>query len=208
NATKVFASPVFQCCFLAQGVCYSILLVFNIVGPFMIQDTLHKPPTFFGYLALGIGLVYFLGGLSNRLHGPGLPTPEQRLRVGSLVMAAASIVMLVIAAIFGLQVWTLSIPVLVMGFSAGAMYPTLMAKGNSLFPNIAGLTAAILGFALLLVSSLVMALAGFVSVKMLMPLAAFFVVLALIVVATVTKLLRYLGEAEEARDVRQSGKAI
>lgn len=48
---KVLASPVFQSCFLAQGLCYSILLVFNIVGPFMVQTTLHKPPTFFGYLA-------------------------------------------------------------------------------------------------------------------------------------------------------------
>lgn len=35
NARKVLASPVFQSCFLAQGLCYSILLVFNIVGPFM-----------------------------------------------------------------------------------------------------------------------------------------------------------------------------
>ncbi|MGV7245167.1 MFS transporter, partial [Caballeronia sp. M23-90] len=44
NAGKVLASPVFQSCFLAQGLCYSILLVFNIVGPFMVQNTLHKPP--------------------------------------------------------------------------------------------------------------------------------------------------------------------
>ncbi len=33
NAGKVLASPVFQSCFLAQGLCYSILLVFNIVEP-------------------------------------------------------------------------------------------------------------------------------------------------------------------------------
>jgi MFS family permease len=66
NAGKILASPVFQSCFLAQGLCYSILLVFNIVGPFMVQNTLHKPPTYFGYLALAIGMMYFLGGLSNR----------------------------------------------------------------------------------------------------------------------------------------------
>jgi DHA1 family 2-module integral membrane pump EmrD-like MFS transporter len=54
----------------------------------MVQTTLHKPPTFFGYLALGIGLMYFLGGLSNRIHGRGLPSAEQRLRIGARVMAA------------------------------------------------------------------------------------------------------------------------
>jgi len=33
NARMVVLSPIFQSCFLAQGLCYGILLVFNIVGP-------------------------------------------------------------------------------------------------------------------------------------------------------------------------------
>jgi len=199
NARMVLSSPVFQSCFLAQGLCYGILLVFNIVGPFMVQITLHKDPTYFGYLALGIGLMYFLGGLSNRLHGPSFPTAETRLRVGAWTMLAASLAMLALAATVGLRVWTLSVPVLVMGFCAGAMYPTLMAKGNSLFPHIAGLTSAVLGCALLLVSSAMMALAGFVSVHALMPLAIFFAILAMTVVAMVTKLLRHLNLSQLAR---------
>lgn len=196
NARKVLISPVFQSCFLAQGLCYSILLVFNIVGPFMVQSTLHKPPTYFGYLALGIGLMYFLGGLSNRIHGPRLPSAEQRLRIGVRVQVGTSLVMLLLALGVGLRVWTLAVPVLVMGFSAGAMYPTLMARGNSLFPHIAGLTSSILGCALLLVSSAMMALAGFVSVRSLTPLAVFYVLLALTVAGMVAKLLRHLDRTQ------------
>ncbi|AKZ64240.1 MFS transporter [Herbaspirillum hiltneri N3] len=192
NAGMVLKSPVFQSCFLAQGLCYSILLVFNIVGPFMVQETLHKPPTYFGYLALAIGLMYFLGGISNRIHHPRLPTPEQRLRIGARVMTGAAVAMLILALTVGLQVWTLTIPVLFMAFCAGAMYPTLMAKGNSIFPHIAGLTSAILGFALLLVSSLMMGLAGFVPFHSLTPMAIFFVILGLTVVSMVGKLLHYL----------------
>ncbi|WP_250455008.1 multidrug effflux MFS transporter [Caballeronia sp. ATUFL_M2_KS44] len=205
NAGKVLSSPVFQSCFLAQGLCYSILLVFNIVGPFMVQNTLHKPPTYFGYLALGIGLAYFLGGLSNRVHGPRLPSAERRLRIGACTMAVTSVVMLLLALTVGLRVWTLATPVLVMGFCAGAMYPTLMAKGNSLFPHIAGLTSAILGCALLLVSSLMMGLAGFVSVQVLTPLAVFFVLLAFTVVGMVTKLLRHLEQAAPDGGARRAG---
>src|SRR5206468_3340991 len=107
-------------------------------------------------------------------------------------------VMLLLAMTVGLRVWTLATPVLVMGFCAGAMYPTLMAKGNSLFPHIAGLTSAILGCALLLVSSAMMGLAGFVSVQVLTPLAAFFVVLGVTVVWMVGKLLRYLERVDAA----------
>jgi MFS family permease len=207
NAGKVLSSPVFQSCFLAQGMCYSILLVFNIIGPFMVQNTLHKPPTYFAYLALGIGLMYFLGGLSNRLHSPRLPSAERRLYMGARVMAGSSIAMLVLAVTVGLRIWTLATPVLVMGFCAGAMYPTLMAKGNSLFPHIAGLTSAILGCALLFVSSAMMGLAGFVSVQFLTPLAVFFVLLALTVVWMVTKLLRHLAQLDSEAAVCATGEA-
>lgn len=192
NARMVLASPVFQSCFLAQGLCYSILLVFNIVGPFMVQNTLHLPPTAFGYLALAIGLMYFLGGISNRIHHPRLPSAEQRLRIGARMMTGSAVVMLVLALAVGLKVWTLTAPVLVMGFCAGAMYPTLMAKGNSIFPHIAGLTSAILGFALLAVSSAMMGLAGFVSIHSLTPLAVFFVIIGFTVILMVGKLLHYL----------------
>ncbi len=194
NTGKILASPVFRSCFLAQGVCYSILLVFNIVGPFMVQTTLHRPPTFFGYLALAIGAMYFFGGLSNRIHSAALPTSEQRLRIGAWTMAGASLAMLVLSLAVGLRVWTLAVPVLVMGFCAGAMYPPLMARGNSLFPHVAGLTSALLGCALLLVSSVSMALAGFVSIHSLAPLAVFFVLMAGLVVTMVLKLLRHLAQ--------------
>lgn len=121
-------------------------------------------------------------------------------------MAAASVAMLVFALTIGLRVWTLALPVLVMGFCAGAMYPTLMAKGNSLFPHIAGLTSAILGCALLLVSSAMMGLAGFVSVRELTPLAVFFVILAVVVVVVVGKLLRHLGRAKPQQPVACRGE--
>ena len=162
--------------------------------------------TYFGYLALGIGMMYFLGGLSNRVHGPRLPSAEQRLRIGARAMAVTSIAMLLLALTVGLRVWTLATPVLVMGFCAGAMYPTLMAKGNSLFPHTAGLTSAILGCALLLVSSAMMGLAGFVSVQILTPLAVFFVILAFGVVWMVTKLLRHLAQIQPDAIVCRNGK--
>jgi DHA1 family 2-module integral membrane pump EmrD-like MFS transporter len=142
------------------------------------------------------------------LHGPRLPSAEERLRIGARLMAAAAVAMLVLALTIGLRVWTLATPVLVMGFCAGAMYPTLMAKGNSLFPHIAGLTSAILGCALLLVSSAMMGLAGFVSVQILTPLAVFFVILAGIVVVMVTKLLRHLALAQPVAVVRAGGGVV
>ncbi len=134
----------------------------------MVQNTLHEPPTYFGYLALGIGMMYLLGGPREPSRGrPGvLPTAEQRLRIGARVMAATSIAMLLLALTVGLRVWTLAAPVLLMGFCAGVMYLDADGQGQLAVPaHRRGSTSAILGYALLLVSSAMMALAGFVSVK-------------------------------------------
>jgi DHA1 family 2-module integral membrane pump EmrD-like MFS transporter len=73
-----------------------------------------------------------------------------------------------------------------------------MAKGNSIFPHIAGLTSAILGFSLLLVTALMMTLAGFVSIHSLTPLAVFFVVLGLTTIAMIGKLLQHLQQPATA----------
>ncbi|PRH03890.1 Bcr/CflA family drug resistance efflux transporter, partial [Burkholderia gladioli] len=74
------------------------------------------------------------------------------------------------------------------------------------FPHIAGLTSAILGCALLLVSSAMMGLAGFVSVRELTPLAVFFVILAAVVVVMVGKLLRHLAQAKPQQPMACRGE--
>ena len=69
------------------------------------------------------------------------------------------------------------------------------------------LRALACGCALLLVSSAMMGLAGFVSVQVLTPLAVFFVALSFIVVWMVTKLLRYLTQQQAASVACGSGEA-
>jgi DHA1 family 2-module integral membrane pump EmrD-like MFS transporter len=73
-----------------------------------------------------------------------------------------------------------------------------MAKGNSIFPHIAGLTSSILGFALILVSSVMMALAGFVPFHSLTPMAVFFVIVGLTVMSTVRKFLYHFERPAES----------
>ena len=58
---------------------------------------MDKPSTYVGYLALAIGLISFLGGISNRLHHSRLPTAEQCLGIGGRLMTGATIVMLILS---------------------------------------------------------------------------------------------------------------
>lgn len=57
--------------FLNIGIClaipYAIFIIFIIIGPFFIQDSLGYSPIFFGHLAFLVGIMNILGGIINRL---------------------------------------------------------------------------------------------------------------------------------------------
>jgi len=42
-----------------MGLTYSLIIVFNTAGPFLIQTEFHKTPVFFGHLAFCLGVVFF-----------------------------------------------------------------------------------------------------------------------------------------------------
>ena len=50
---------------LIAALLYSMLVIFNIIAPFLIQDTLHYSAIGYGHIALFLGFGYFLGGLVN-----------------------------------------------------------------------------------------------------------------------------------------------
>jgi multidrug resistance protein len=62
----VLASPVFVGCALVLSIIYAYLILFNVVGPFLIQVVLHESPLVFGRVALCLGIAWFLGSLANR----------------------------------------------------------------------------------------------------------------------------------------------
>jgi DHA1 family 2-module integral membrane pump EmrD-like MFS transporter len=116
-------SPVFQSCFLAPGTVLQHPAGVQHRRPLHGAEHLAPAAHLLRLPGLAIGMMYFLGGISNRIHHRSLPSAEQRLRIGARVMTVAAFAMLALALLVGLTVWTLITPVLVMAFCAGAMYP-------------------------------------------------------------------------------------
>ena len=60
NYMKVLNHPVFIGCLICSGVIYSMMAVFNVMGPFIIQTSLHYSAIQFGHIAFSTGrnLVY------------------------------------------------------------------------------------------------------------------------------------------------------
>ena len=49
-----------------MGIAYSLIIVFNTVGPFLIQTRLNYSPIFFGHLALVMGLIFLIATIICR----------------------------------------------------------------------------------------------------------------------------------------------
>lgn len=45
---------------------YSSIVVFNTIGPFIIERIFHKSISFYGYTAMFLGTAYFIGAIINR----------------------------------------------------------------------------------------------------------------------------------------------
>ncbi len=123
----------------------SSLVIFNIIAPFLIQDTLHYSAIGYGHIALFLGFGYFLGGLVNLgvIHW----VSAQKIILFSLVAAiGATVILLLTGMLVETNIYTLVAPVFFLFFFCGLMYPNIMTMNLSLFPALAGTASAILGF--------------------------------------------------------------
>lgn len=145
NYLIVLRHPVFWSGVIGMGVVYSLIAIFNVVGPFLIQTVMHYSPIQFGHIALVMGFAFFLGGIFNRIL---VQKFNARFLVLSsiLVMALASILLLILGLLFPPKLYYYIIPSFIILFFSAPIFPAGMAKSMSLFPKIAGSASAVMGF--------------------------------------------------------------
>lgn len=66
NLTEVLTHHLFIAIVILMGCAYSLIIIFNTMGPFLIQETLHYSPVFFGHVALWLGIIFLLSTLFCR----------------------------------------------------------------------------------------------------------------------------------------------
>ncbi|MBM2883304.1 multidrug effflux MFS transporter [Chromobacterium phragmitis] len=174
NIGAIFRSKEFHLNFLTMGLCYGVLLTFNLCAPFMVQDVLHQSPVFFGNIALAMGLTYFAGVFSNRIIA-GRIRAAVLCKTASIINLACAGVMLFLANRYGLTLLALIVPPLIITFFAGVIFPNLMARSVALFPQIAGLASSLLGFSFTICAGVIMYVSSLLRVDVLTPLATLYV---------------------------------
>jgi MFS transporter, DHA1 family, multidrug resistance protein len=190
----VLVSPIFLGCALVLAIIYAQLILFNVIGPFLIQTVLGESPIVFGRVALSLGAAWFLGSLGNRILSaavPRLPLPE----IATAAALVGSIIMAWLAIASPLSLSNLVIPTAVVFMSGSITFTRCFGLSIRLFPEQAGTASALVGTLFIAGSALAGFGASFLEAATAIPLAFSFVGLTLLaaIVQQTLKLSRHFA---------------
>lgn len=139
------------------GASFASFLLWNIIGPHLVQHTLGHGPRYFGATALAAGLAYLVGTLLNRILIRHLPVPR--------IMLAGMSITILGAAAAALGPGGLTLPWLLTGivltnFGQGLLFSNVVARTMLLFPDRAGATASLFGCGGLICAAVASAIVG------------------------------------------------
>ena len=181
NYYKIAKSWSYMQNVLGLGLAFSIINVFNVLAPFIIQIDFKRTPLFYAHVALVVGIVSFLGGFMNRLLMKHLSL-KNIISLCIIVMMLTSIISIITSIFIGLTLVTVVVPTGIMLFFAMMIYPNLSANCSSQFKQIAGTAAAYQGVISMLIASIAMALMSSLHVTSIFPYLGCYVILAFLMV--------------------------
>lgn len=144
NSLRVIIKhPAFMMGMIILALSYSMIVIFNTIGPFLIQGVLRYSAVTYGKIALFMGLGYFIGTLIN----------QQLLRfVDSLKIAFVGMIGAVLTSLIMLSLtwvpmnlYVIIFPACLLFIFCGLIFPNVFASCMSLFPKMAGTANALYG---------------------------------------------------------------
>ena len=162
RAGILFMSPIFIGSTLICGLVYGCIITFNTMGPFLIQMLLGYSAVFYGYMALIMGVAFFIGNYTNKrlIAFPLRP----RLDMALLVMVVAAIIECLMLFIFPLNVYNIVIPTFIIIVACGVFFPNGYGTALRLHPEFSGTISAIMSACFIFTSAVISAIASGIKV--------------------------------------------
>lgn len=154
---EVLSSVTFLGGVLSLGLCASLIYLFGILGTFIIQNSLGFSAIVFGHTALFVGAAYFMGTLSNRFL-LSIISASTIIKSSLIIMIIAGLSSLFCAYELPNNLFSFTIPIIMIIFSAGLIFPNCMAKALSIFRHMGGIASAAMGCLFVLCAALISAI--------------------------------------------------
>lgn len=133
------------------GLAYSIVMIYNLTGPFIIEHKLGLSPVIIGYCSLFLGFAWTIGGLI------GKATVEKpffsKLLLNLLLQLAFAIVMVLSVGFFG-SLFTILFFAFIIHAAAGFTFNNYFTFNMTLFPKNAGISGGLIGGVVYVIVSL------------------------------------------------------
>ncbi|AJA46987.1 drug resistance transporter, Bcr/CflA subfamily [Clostridium pasteurianum DSM 525 = ATCC 6013] len=123
---------------------YGIIVLFNVVGPYLIETVLNFSVVQYGNIALILGFAYFFGAVLNRF-AINYFNSTSLLLFGLISSFIGSILMIILGFISVMNLFVVLIPVFLIFFFIGFIVPNALAETMQLFPKIAGTASSVFG---------------------------------------------------------------
>lgn len=158
-----------------NGLLYSFIILFSVVSPFLIQNVMHYTPAQFGHIALIIGIAWFLGSLTNRFTIE--MSPDLKSTLFFSIMLVIAMLMTILAIIAKPTLTAIVIPMFLLAWLGGTIFPNNFAQAVALFPNFSGSSNALFGAMVFCISGAASALGAILIANTALPLAISYVVI-------------------------------
>ncbi|HIF9313931.1 TPA: multidrug effflux MFS transporter [Photobacterium damselae] len=143
NLVIIITNKEFTLLSIIYGLSYSTVLIFNTVGPYLIEVKLNYSILFYGNLAMFLGCAYFIGTMINRYLIIRYDN-KSILQSGIILASISSIVMLLLIT-FHQNIFTLTVPIFAIFVFIGLIVPNAIAITMTLFPKQAGMATSLCG---------------------------------------------------------------
>jgi len=145
---KIFLTGV-----VIGGLIQISLMFYPTVGPFIIENTLHYTFKVYSHTALIVGCGYLSGTLLNRL----LLKHYSRAKICDIGFIGLMVVLFIsflLCAITQLNLFSITLPILLLNLSSGFIYPNILASNLQLFSKNGGIALATQTSLLMLIGTL------------------------------------------------------
>lgn len=163
---------------LCIGMLYSLMIIFNVVGPFFIQEILGHSPIGYGNIAFLLGVVAFLGMLTNRFLIQ-YKAPEKVIAVGMSSIVVVGILQVVAAYLFPVNLYSFLLPVMALLFLTGLINSNIMSRVIDSGDSGKGVASALVGILIISCTGILTALSSFLESTTARPFAFAFLAIVL-----------------------------
>lgn len=128
---------------LVTAIMYAVTIIFNTVGPFIVEKVMGKSIDYFGDIAMVLGTAYLIGVTINRLLVGKIAT-KKLIFMGLFVDLLCGILMIILN-LFVENVFTLIAPVYLIFLFIGFITPNATAMAMGIFKKNKGIASSIFG---------------------------------------------------------------